>query len=103
VAERSFPRRYEFDPPAEAEYLDALRYYQLEGGIGATFEQAVRRGVDFILQHPEASPVVTHEGARKRVLGRFPYNLYSTIEADLIVIRAVAHQKRRPGYWTTRL
>jgi toxin ParE1/3/4 len=103
VVERSSPRSYEFDPSAQAEYLDALRYYQQEGGMGATFEQAVHRGVDFILQHPEASPVVTREGARKRVLGRFPYNLYYTIEGDLVVIRAVAHQKRRPGYWADRL
>jgi plasmid stabilization system protein ParE len=103
VAERFSPRSIEFDPPAEAEYLDALRYYQQEGGIGAAFEQAVRRGVDFILQNPEASPVVTREGARKRVLGRFPYNLYYTIEGELILILAVAHQKRRPGYWTDRL
>jgi plasmid stabilization system protein ParE len=103
VAERSSPRRYEFDPPAQAEYLEALRYYQEEGGMGAAFEEAVRRGVDFILQHPEASPVVTSEGGRKRVLGRFPYNLYYTIEGDLIRIHAVAHQSRRPFYWIDRL
>jgi hypothetical protein len=34
---------------------------------------------------------------RKRVLGRFPYVIFHVIEA--IVVLAVAHTKRRPGYW----
>ena len=33
----------------------------------------------------------------------FPYNVLYSIERDLIVIVAVAHQKRRPTYWRTRI
>jgi len=41
---------------------------------------------------------------RKKVLtGRFPFNLIYTIEPGRILIIAVAHQKRRPGYWAYRL
>lgn len=103
MAERSSPRSVRFDPLAEVEYFDALVYYEKEAGLGAAFEEAVKRGLDLIQKHPEGSPVVTPEGARKRVLGRFSYNLYYTLERDSIYVWAVAHQKRRPGYWYERL
>ena len=102
MAGRSSPRSVEFAPAAEAEYLEALRYYEREGRIGASFEAAVRRGVAMMLRHPEASPVVTSEGGRRRVLGRFPFSLYYTVEGDVVRIHAVAHQKRRPFYWADR-
>ncbi len=100
--EPSFPRKYVFDLPAEADYLDALKYYEDEGGLGAAFEAEIRAGIALILEHPEACPVATREGARKKVLAKFPYNLYYSVEPGLIRIRAVAHQSRRPGYWLDR-
>jgi len=37
------------------------------------------------------------------VLRQFPYSLFFIIENDTVVIVAVAHHKRRPGYWLPRL
>jgi mRNA-degrading endonuclease RelE of RelBE toxin-antitoxin system len=36
-------------------------------------------------------------------LHTFSYNLVYVVESDEIVILAVAHHKRRPGYWRGRL
>lgn len=102
MEEPSSPRSYVFDLPAAADYLDALKYYEDEAGLGAAFESEVKAGIALILERPEACPVATSEGARKKVLARFPYNIYYSIEAGLIRIRAVAHQSRRPGYWIDR-
>jgi toxin ParE1/3/4 len=102
VDEPSFPRDVVFDLPAESDYLDALRYYEDEAGLGAVFEAEIKAGVAWIVEHPEACPVVTREGARRKVLAKFPYNLYYSVEPSLIRIRAVAHQSRRPGYWIER-
>ena len=56
--------------------------------------------VRFILQGI-GSPV---EGAARRIiLKTFPYQLVYRVEGDEVRIYAVAHLKRRPGYWTTRL
>lgn len=33
----------------------------------------------------------------------FPYQVLYTIEADYILIVAIAHGKRQPGYWRHRL
>lgn len=41
-------------------------------------------------------------GTRRIVLPRFPYSVVYEVHADHIVIVAVAHQRRRPGYWRDR-
>lgn len=40
---------------------------------------------------------------RHKLLIRFPYSILYVIEPDRIRVVAVAHQKRRPGYWSYRL
>ena len=72
-------------------------------GLGEALEEEVRSAVGMILEFPEASPVVTPEGARRKNLRRFPYSFYYVIEPDVIRIMAVAHQRRLPGYWIDRL
>ena len=39
---------------------------------------------------------------RKRVLRKFHYSLIYTIEKNRVLILAVAHHSRRPGYWVGR-
>lgn len=36
-------------------------------------------------------------------VSRFPYTLYAVVRSDELIVVAVAHQKRRPGFWTDRL
>ena len=92
-------------PEAEAE-LDAAFDYLRSNGVYANaaadfvneVEQAERRLVEF----PNASSRLGRS-ARRLVLRRFPYQLIYRVEADVIVIYAVAHQSRRPGYWRKRL
>lgn len=40
---------------------------------------------------------------RRFLLRRFPYSVVYRIEASRIVVIAIAHAHRRPGYWRTRL
>jgi hypothetical protein len=39
---------------------------------------------------------------RKHRLRRFPYTIHYAVLHDAIWIAAVAHQRRRPGYWAVR-
>jgi toxin ParE1/3/4 len=41
-------------------------------------------------------------GTRRILLEHFPFTLYYRIREDVITVVAVAHQKRRPGYWRSR-
>ncbi len=43
------------------------------------------------------------ENLRRRILRRFPFELLYAIEAERIVIVAVAHLRRRPRYWQDRI
>ena len=70
-------------------------------GLGKSFASEVQRTVLLIRQFPDAgSPAGT---SRRRVLvPRFPYAIVYRRDPDSVVILAVAHQRRRPGYWRGR-
>ncbi len=53
-----------------------------------------------LLHYPELGVKASH-GARRFVLHDYPYTLIYRMTPEAIIIVAVAHQSRRPGYWTT--
>ena len=84
---------------AESElYGSADRYNEERAGRGDDFLRVIRAAIEEISEAPERWPRGPH--AHKRVLGRFPFPIHYRF--DEIVIMAVAHQKRRPGYWSRR-
>ena len=94
--------KLEFHPEAELELIGAALYYDGEvPGLGERLEKEVRRATDLLLQHPEIGAPVDLE-RRQFVLARFPFNLIYTAADEVVWILAVAHQKRRPGYWRSR-
>jgi toxin ParE1/3/4 len=93
----------EFLPEAAEEFREAVRYYEKEApGVGLRFVAEVRRGVTFITENPYAATGVG-SGIRRKILKHFPYSLLYAVESELILIVAVAHQKRRPRYWRGRV
>ena len=90
-------------PEARAELRDARRWYYERSPLSATaFAHAVDSAVSRIRQAPTRYPLAEH-GTRKFVLQRFPFNIFYRPSDAEIVIVAVAHQKRRPGYWSNRV
>jgi len=61
-------------------------------------DRAVRLIKSFPLAFTEIEPEI-----RRCLFARFPYALIFGIEADTIVVIAVAHLHRKPGYWADRL
>lgn len=93
---------YSFHPEADAELEDASLFYESRmAGLGKSFAIEVERTISLIRQFPDAgSPIGL---ARRRVLlARFPYSVIYRHDPDAVVILAVAHQRRRPGYWRRR-
>jgi toxin ParE1/3/4 len=96
-------RSISFDASAQLELDEAADFYDLESpGLGAEFLDTVEAALHSLLEFPESCPVLLGE-TRKLVLGRFPYSLMFWIDGDVIVVSAIAHQRRRPGYWRDRL
>ncbi len=87
---------------AEDELLQEIGYLELRTiGLGRRFFAEVRRVENLIAEFPESAPQIS-PGIRKRVLRKFRYSLIYSIEKDGLLILAVAHHSRRPGYWVRR-
>jgi len=92
-----------FHEDAESEMMEAAQYYEEKAnGLGLSFLDTVEQAVDQVLENPLSCQLVG-DRIRHKILRRFPYSLLYMVEPDLIRILAVAHHKRRPGYWRYRL
>jgi plasmid stabilization system protein ParE len=95
--------RVRLHPEARAELRDARKWYYERSPLSATaFAHAIDNAVSRIRESPNSFVSADHD-TRKFVLRRFPFNLFYRPDEAEIVIVAVAHQKRRPGYWSSRV
>lgn len=91
-----------FLPPAEEEMVVAAQYYESHSpGLGAEFLDEVQRALEALSSNPRAVPVIK-AGIRRRLLKRFPFGILYAVEPNTIVVLAVMHLRRRPGYWESR-
>ena len=88
---------------AEAEAIEAFDSYREKAGeeIAHGFRAAMRSTIARVRVRPETYP--KFEGDVRRCLfKRYPYAvLYEVTEAAIIVV-AIMHLRRLPGYWTGR-
>ena len=92
-----------FHEAADAELREAVTYYDRKTtGLGDRLLAEVKAATRYIEQYPEIAPVID-EDVRAKVLVRFPYSLMYVVDPDEVFIVAVAHQSKRPAYWTDRL
>ncbi len=90
---------------AAEELAAAAVWYEAEQhGLGAAFLGEALRAVGVIADSPTAWPIANRKrNVRKFLLARFPYAVYYVPRQDEILVLAVAHGSRRPGYWRGRL
>ena len=94
---------YRLTTEAKDELSAGVSFYDSEyPGLGQDFAVEVRRLCRIVAESPE-SGFELRSGLRRRILRRFPYSILYTIDDDTIVVIAVAHQRRKPGYWTHRV
>jgi plasmid stabilization system protein ParE len=89
-------------PEAEEEYLAALQWYRDRSPAAAKqFQNALRRAGETIRQAPQRWPFYFGD-FRKYTLRQFPFSvIYQEMIAEIVVF-AVAHGSRKPGYWRGR-
>ena len=96
-------RRIEFHPEAADEMASAYDWYHKRSESAA---RAFLLELDLSLRHiAEASERYPAFDSRTRrlVLPRFPFAVIYLAQEAVIEVVAVAHHKRRPGYWKSRL
>ena len=93
----------QFHPEAEAEMIAAAQFYQERAdGLGVRFLESVQAVIRHISNFPKSTRIVRGRSVRAAVARTFPYSVVYSESGDGIVILAVAHHRRRPGYWKTR-
>jgi len=96
-------KRARFVASAREEFLAEVAYYeQVQTGQGARFatavEEATARALAFPLSGSTATPTI-----RRVIIMNFPFSIVYRPTADGIVVFAVAHHARLPGYWRNRV
>lgn len=90
-------------PLALAELHDAAAFYTARAnvGLGLAFVAEFARSTQLVLENPMLGAIF--RGTRRRyLLRRFPYDIIYQVTANELRVVAVAHHRRRPGYWTHR-
>ena len=95
-------RSVAFHPEARSELIAAARYYESQAeNLGLDFVSAVEATYRRLVTFPESGHPFGSRLRRVLVPG-FPYGLIYRAEPDRVLIVAVAHIRRRPGYWRSR-
>lgn len=89
-------------PAALAEAQQAKAFYEKRDvDVALAFEELLAIALDRIEESPDRWPPYMHE-TRRYLLRRYPYAIIYEVRADLVRVLAIAHQRRRPGYWARR-
>jgi plasmid stabilization system protein ParE len=89
-------------PGAESDYEDGLFWY-FDRSVEAAdrFESAFDEAIEAIRSSPAMFPFCD-DAHRFVLLKRYPYRLVYRWDGETVHVIAVAHMKRRPGYWSDR-
>ena len=92
----------QFHPEAEREMIAAAAWYESQQtDLGKRFLAAVQECLNKVEINPCLFPVM--EGAvRRSLLKTFPFGVVYRINSESIIVEAVMHLHREPGYWKTR-
>jgi hypothetical protein len=94
---------YSFLEPARDELAEVIAHYEGQRpGLGEEFAQEVENTIRRILNLPGAWTQLAPNIRRCRT-NRFPYGLVFTVRGEEVLIIAVMHLHRKPGYWKDRL
>ncbi len=95
--------RFGFHPEARQDLRDAIGWYRSRSpSVAVEFRVAVSDVIRHIVKAPQRWPEYLH-GTRRFVMHRFPFSIVYLDDREEVSIVAVAHSKRKPGYWKARL
>ena len=94
---------FDFLPAAQREFEEAVNYYDRHGfDLGDEFSREIYETIQRILANPETWPRAPRN-TRKCLVHRFPFAVIYRVHPERVLIVAVAHHSREPGYWKRRL
>lgn len=95
-------RIVELHPEAVEEGRQARTYYLSKSAqADEVFRRELEQAIARISERPDAWPHYLH-GTRRYVLRICPYSVVYRSRGEHVLVVAIAHAKRRAGYWRTR-
>jgi plasmid stabilization system protein ParE len=96
-------RTVRFAAAAREEFLAEVAFYnEAQAGLGQRFTEAIEKATALTLAFPSVGSLLKG-GTRRVVVKDFPFSVIYKPSAQGVMIYAVAHQSRRPGYWHSRI
>ncbi|WP_154222714.1 type II toxin-antitoxin system RelE/ParE family toxin [Marinicella rhabdoformis] len=90
-------------PEAEEEIKASFDWYEAQAsGLGIDFISELDRAFNSIKTLPDVWPKY-QTYFQRFLLSRFPFSVVFEVEAQQIIIYAVMHNSRKPGYWEDRI
>jgi len=100
-------KRARYHPAARDELRSAIGFVESERqGRGVDLEQAVGRVIRRLQLLPQSAPRWPRMDAReirRAKVKRHPYLVVYAVLADQLVVLAIAHTSKTPGYWRERI
>ena len=89
-------------PGARRDFDESFDWYAAQSvPAAARFTEAVDEALRAVAADPERFVAVDHRHQECPV-SRFPYRIVYRIVENHVLVVAIAHAKRRPGYWKDR-
>lgn len=97
-----------FAPEVPAELAEAVLWYEArKQGLGEDLLAEIEATISIVGDRPRSFPrlqdVSPDLEIRRALLARFPYALVFLVRPEEVRVLAIAHVKRRPGYWLSRV
>lgn len=94
--------KIEFLKSAQTELDQAFEWYETQQkDLGEQFLNELNAAIRRIVSYPE-SYILIEKNVRRCLVKRFSYGILYGIDADKIIVIAVAHLHRKPDYWIDR-
>lgn len=90
-------------PEANSELDEQAFYYEVrEPGLGQRFMEEVDAALAILLSQPRLGHPLG-DGFHSYILDEFPFALIYKIKGEQLRVVAIAHNRRHPDYWRTRM
>jgi len=88
---------------AERELVEAALFYagKANAELGLALVAEFERALNLLCERPRLG-AVWRVSTRRFALRRFPFSIIYQLKDDQVRVIALAHQRRRPGYWRGR-
>ena len=94
---------YELHPEAALEHEEQVAFYERQlPGLGARYHRAFQSAMRRICDGPTRQRVFVEPDIRRVSLKGFPFSVVYRNVDNSVQVLAVAHHRRRPGYWSDR-